>query len=83
MSAETQNSEAGRDGTNLQMSVAMQWLGSRQVMTATDMHATTEELLEGVFAVRSVPRLYNNDQLQLPVRPSRQSRVCLQAHSQL
>jgi hypothetical protein len=27
------------------------------------MHATTEELLKGVFSVRSVPRLYNEDQL--------------------
>jgi hypothetical protein len=33
-------------------------------MTATDMH-TTQELLEAVFAVRSVPRLYNDGQLPL------------------
>jgi hypothetical protein len=44
--------------------VARQWLGSRHVMAATDMQATVEELLE-VFPVRSVPRLYKEDQLSL------------------
>jgi hypothetical protein len=34
-------------------------------MTATDTHATIEELLEAVFSVRSLPRLYNESQLQL------------------
>jgi hypothetical protein len=34
-------------------------------MAATDKHATIEELLEAVFAVRSVPRLYKEEQLQL------------------
>jgi hypothetical protein len=34
-------------------------------MAATDMHTTTEEMLEAVFSVRSVPRLYNEGQLPL------------------
>jgi hypothetical protein len=34
-------------------------------MTATDTHATIEELLEAVFSVRSVPRLYNEEQLTI------------------
>jgi hypothetical protein len=34
------------------------------MMAATDMYATTEELLEAVFSARSVPRIYNEDQLQ-------------------
>jgi hypothetical protein len=34
-------------------------------MAATDTHATIEELLEAVFSVRSVPRLYNESQLLL------------------
>jgi hypothetical protein len=36
------------------------------MIAATDMHAT-EEVLEEVFSVRSMPRLYNEDQLPLPV----------------
>jgi hypothetical protein len=31
-------------------------------MAAIDIHATTEELLEAVFSVRSMPRLYNKEQ---------------------
>jgi hypothetical protein len=34
-------------------------------MAATNMHATTEELLEAMFSVRSVPRLQNKEQLRL------------------
>jgi hypothetical protein len=34
-------------------------------MAATDMHATIEELLEAVFSVQSVTRLYNEGQLPL------------------
>jgi hypothetical protein len=37
-------------------------------MAVTDTHATTEELSEALFSVRSVPRLYNED--QLPLRES-------------
>jgi hypothetical protein len=37
-------------------------------MAATDAHATIEEPLEAVLPVRSVPRLYNEDQSPLPVR---------------
>jgi hypothetical protein len=33
--------------------------GCCQVVTATDTRETTEELLEAMFSVRSVPRLYN------------------------
>jgi hypothetical protein len=32
-------------------------------MAATNTHVPIEELLEEVFSVRSVPRLYNEDQL--------------------
>jgi hypothetical protein len=35
------------------------------VTAAINMHATIEELLEVVFSVRAVPRLYNEDQLSL------------------
>jgi hypothetical protein len=48
--------------------VARQWLNSRYVMAVTDTYATIEEMLEAVFSVPSVPRLYNNDQLPLPFR---------------
>jgi hypothetical protein len=34
-------------------------------MAATDTHITLEELLEVMFSVRFVPRLYNEEQLQL------------------
>jgi hypothetical protein len=34
-------------------------------MAATDTHATVEEMLEAMFSVRSVPRLYNEVQLSL------------------
>jgi hypothetical protein len=45
-------------------------------MAEIDPHATIEELLEAMFSVRSVPRLYNED--QLPLRVSREG-VCRQA----
>jgi hypothetical protein len=32
-------------------------------MAATDIHATTEELLGQLFSVRSMPKLYKEDQL--------------------
>jgi hypothetical protein len=44
---------------------------SRHVMASTNMHATTAELLENVFSVRSMPRLYNEAQLLIVVGPSR------------
>jgi hypothetical protein len=40
-------------------------------VAATDTQATTQELLEAVFSVRSVPRLYNEDQLPLQVSRKR------------
>jgi hypothetical protein len=52
--------------------VARQWLSSRHVKAATDTQAKTKELLEAVFSMRSVPRLYNEDQLPLSVRQSRE-----------
>jgi hypothetical protein len=42
-------------------------------MAATDTHATREKLLEGMFSVRSVPMLYNED--QLPLQELRKSSV--------
>jgi hypothetical protein len=47
------------------MLVARQWLSNCHVLATTDMHATTEELLEAVFSGRSMLRLYNEDQLLL------------------
>jgi hypothetical protein len=46
-------------------SVARQWLSSRHVIAATDTHATIVEILDAVFSVRSVPRFYKEDQLEL------------------
>jgi hypothetical protein len=54
--------------------VTKHWLSSRHVIAATDTHATIEELLETVFSVWSVPRIYNRDQLLLRVSPSREPR---------
>jgi hypothetical protein len=34
-------------------------------MATTNTHTTTEQLLEAVVSVQSVPRLYNEQQLQL------------------
>jgi hypothetical protein len=48
-------------------------LSSRHVLAATDKQATTEELLEAVFTVQSMPRLYNEDQLPLRVESNRES----------
>jgi hypothetical protein len=39
------------------------------MITETVAHTTTEELLEAVFSVRPLPRLYNVDQLPLLVSP--------------
>jgi hypothetical protein len=35
------------------------------MIAAADTYATTEELLEAVFSMLSMPRLYNEDQLPL------------------
>jgi hypothetical protein len=45
----------------------MEWLSSHHVIADIDTLATTEELLEAVFSVRSVLRLYNENQLSLQV----------------
>jgi hypothetical protein len=37
----------------------------RIVIATTDTHTTIEELLEAVFSVQSVPRLYNKDPVPL------------------
>jgi hypothetical protein len=55
--------------------VAMQWLSNRYVMAATDTHAATEELLGEVFSLRSMSRLYNED--QLPLRDSLEAAASL------
>jgi hypothetical protein len=34
----------------------------KHVSAATNQHATKEELLEAVFSIRSVPRIYSEDQ---------------------
>jgi hypothetical protein len=48
--------------------VAKQWLSSRQVLATRDTHSTMKELLEVVFSVRPVPRVYNEDQLPFDCR---------------
>jgi hypothetical protein len=48
--------------------VDSQWLSSRHVIAATDTHAAMEKLLEEMFYVRSMLRLYNEG--QLPLRES-------------
>jgi hypothetical protein len=45
--------------------IAEQWFSMCHVIATRDVHATTEERLEAVFSVQSVPRLYNEDQLPL------------------
>jgi hypothetical protein len=35
------------------------------MMATTEMHATIEGLLEAVFSVQSIPKIYNEDQLSL------------------
>jgi hypothetical protein len=51
-------------------SVTRQWLNSRHVIAVTDTHAI---VMEETFSVRSVPRLYNED--QLPLRGSFETAV--------
>jgi hypothetical protein len=41
--------------------IAREWLG-KHTSAMTNMHATTEELLEAVFSVWSVPRLHTGNQ---------------------
>jgi hypothetical protein len=48
--------------------VTRRWLSERHVTTATLTYATIEELLEEMFFVRSAPRLYNENESQLPGR---------------
>jgi hypothetical protein len=57
---------------SLNVSVLKQWLSSLDMMTATDTHATTLEVSDAVFSVWSVPRLSNEDQLELSVSQSRE-----------
>jgi hypothetical protein len=49
------------------IAVAKQWICKQWplVCSGRKRHATTEELLEAVFSVRSVPRLFNEGQLPL------------------
>jgi hypothetical protein len=42
------------------MATARQWI-SEDSPVATDMHATLEELLDTVFSMWSMPRLYSKD----------------------
>jgi hypothetical protein len=49
------------------MPVARQWLSSRHVVAVKDKQVTIE-LLETVFSVRSVPRLFNEDQVPWGLR---------------
>jgi hypothetical protein len=53
--------------------IAGQWFSMCHVIATTDAHAKIEELLEDVFSVESVPRLYNED--QLPLRDSPETAV--------
>jgi hypothetical protein len=47
--------------------VARQWLSSHHVVTPTERNATMESLWEAAFSERSVPMLYNADQLPKPI----------------
>jgi hypothetical protein len=67
ISAESQNCEVVARNGSANTLIARQWLSSRHVMAITDMHTTVEELLEAVFSVHFMPRLYKKDQLPLPV----------------
>jgi hypothetical protein len=49
------------------------------MMVVTDMHTIIEELLEAVFSEWSVLRLYNEDQLPLPVSRESLQAACLTA----
>jgi hypothetical protein len=51
-----------------QTSIARHWLSKRHVTTVTFTYTTIEELLEVMFSVWSMPRLYN--EAQLPLRDS-------------
>jgi hypothetical protein len=53
--AESENSLIRRDA------ITRQWLSKRQVSTATLTYATTQEVLEAVFSMWSVQRIYNSD----------------------
>jgi hypothetical protein len=43
------------------MTLARQWL-DKHLFIAVDVHPTTEELLETMFPMQSILRLYNEDQ---------------------
>jgi hypothetical protein len=51
-----------------------QWLSSHYVMAPTDTHTIIEDLLEAMFSVRSVARLFAEAQLSLPVNLDRVER---------
>jgi hypothetical protein len=53
------------------ISIAAQRRG-KHVISVTNNHATTEELSEAKFSMRSVPRLYKENQLEFSV-----SRQCV------
>jgi hypothetical protein len=44
-----------------QTPVARRWLGDRHMIAAIVAYSIIAELLDAVFSVRSVPRLYNSD----------------------
>jgi hypothetical protein len=48
------------------MALAKQWLDKHFSMTV-DVHPTIEELVETMFPVQSILRLYNEDQCEKPV----------------
>jgi hypothetical protein len=80
MSAESQNCGASRQpllgNGSVNTPVSRQRLSSRHVIAATDAYATTEELLDAVLSLRSVRRIYNEDQLPLIVKISGRQSQC-------
>jgi hypothetical protein len=46
-----------------QAPIARQWLSKRHVTAATLTYTNIEELLEAVFSMRSMTKLFNKDQL--------------------
>jgi hypothetical protein len=67
MSAESQQKQPLLGNGFANTTVASKWFSSRHLMAATVTHETIEQLLEEMFSVWSVPRLYNEELLPIPV----------------
>jgi hypothetical protein len=70
----SQQRKSSLGSSSVNMSVAKQWLSSRHMKAVTNTQVIIQELLEEVFSMQPVSRLYNEDQLPLPVSLNTQSR---------